>query len=106
MDSNQAQSGESPNKEQQPQQSAPEQKPESRFAQMAKSMEGKKFYMPKLQMPNLREKFTEYGRVMKVTKKPDSQEFRTIVKASGLGITIIGVLGFIIALIFQVIEML
>ena len=35
-------------------------------------------------------------RVLKVTKKPDAVEFRTIVKVSGLGILIIGGLGFVI----------
>lgn len=68
--------------------------------------EGKtKFYMPKLKMPNLREKFSEYGRVWKVTKKPDSEEFKAIVKASGLGIIVIGMVGFVIAIIVQIIQM-
>lgn len=35
-------------------------------------------------------------RVLKVTKKPDATEFKTVVKVSGLGIIIIGLLGFII----------
>ena len=35
-------------------------------------------------------------RVLKVTKKPDAIEFKTIVKVSGLGILIIGGLGFVI----------
>ncbi|MEA2037934.1 MAG: protein translocase SEC61 complex subunit gamma [Nanoarchaeota archaeon] len=35
-------------------------------------------------------------RVLRVTKKPDKQEFTTIVKVSGLGILIIGLIGFII----------
>ena len=43
-------------------------------------------------------------RVLKVTKKPDSTEFKTIVKVSGLGILAIGLIGFLIqmskALIF------
>ena len=38
----------------------------------------------------------ECSRVLKVTKKPDATEFKTIVKVSGLGILIIGGLGFII----------
>ena len=44
-------------------------------------------------------------RVLKVTKKPDKFEFKTIVKVSGLGMIIIGVVGFIIhfikVLLFQ-----
>ena len=38
----------------------------------------------------------ECVRVLKVTKKPDAIEFKTIVKVSGLGILIIGALGFAI----------
>jgi protein transport protein SEC61 subunit gamma-like protein len=35
-------------------------------------------------------------RVLKVTKKPDAIEFKTIVKVSGLGILIIGLIGFLV----------
>lgn len=35
-------------------------------------------------------------RVLRITKKPDKAEFTTIVKASGLGILIIGLIGFIV----------
>ena len=35
-------------------------------------------------------------RVLKITKKPDATEFKTIVKVSGLGILIVGLIGFII----------
>lgn len=38
----------------------------------------------------------ECKRVLKVTKKPDKLEFKTIVKVSGIGILVIGVIGFII----------
>ena len=38
-------------------------------------------------------------RVLRVTKKPDKTEFLTIVKASGLGILIIGLIGFIIQMV-------
>ncbi|MBR9692223.1 protein translocase SEC61 complex subunit gamma [Candidatus Woesearchaeota archaeon] len=40
-------------------------------------------------------------RVLRVTKKPNKEEFKTIVKVSGLGILIIGMLGFIIQMIKQ-----
>lgn len=72
---------------------------------LQKMLAGEKFYMPKFKMPNFREKFAEYGRVLKVTKKPDSEEFKAIVKASGLGIIVIGMVGFVIAIIVQVIKM-
>ena len=38
-------------------------------------------------------------RVLKVTKKPDSIEFKTIVKVSGLGILIIGLIGFVVQML-------
>lgn len=38
-------------------------------------------------------------RVLKIAKKPDAMEFRTIVKAAGLGMLIIGLIGFIIQMI-------
>ncbi len=47
--------------------------------------------------------FKEMLRVLKVTKKPDANEFKTIVKASGLGIAIIGLIGFVIAMAKQLI---
>ena len=39
---------------------------------------------------------SECLRVLKITKKPDAIEFKTIVKVSGLGILIIGLIGFVI----------
>jgi len=38
-------------------------------------------------------------RVLRVTKKPDATEFKTIVKVSGLGILIIGLIGFVVQMI-------
>ena len=38
-------------------------------------------------------------RVLRVTKKPDATEFKTVVKVSGLGILIIGMLGFVVQMI-------
>jgi len=43
----------------------------------------------------------ECKRVFRVTKKPSNLEFKTIVKASGLGIIIIGLIGFMIQMIKQ-----
>lgn len=43
-------------------------------------------------------------RVLKVTKKPNSFEFKTIVKISALGMAIIGVIGFIIRIIGTLIK--
>ena len=40
----------------------------------------------------------ECKRVLKVTKKPGKEEFKGIVKASGLGMAIIGAIGFLVQL--------
>jgi len=42
---------------------------------------------------------SECIRVLKITKKPDSMEFKTIVKVSGLGILVIGLIGFVVQMI-------
>ena len=43
----------------------------------------------------------ETSRVMRITKKPDRNEFMNLTKVTGLGIAIIGVIGFIIFLLKQ-----
>ncbi len=50
-------------------------------------------------MKKLKRFTKECIRVLKVTKKPTKEEFKTIVKVTGLGIIIIGLLGFLIQLI-------
>lgn len=42
----------------------------------------------------------EYSRVFKITKKPGREEFMTIVKASALGIAVLGVIGFIVQILW------
>jgi len=49
----------------------------------------------------LKEFYVECVRVVKITRKPDRIEFKTIVKVSGLGIIIIGFIGFLIHMIKQ-----
>ena len=44
----------------------------------------------------------ECKRVLRVTRKPDAFEFKTIVKVSGLGMAVIGLLGFVIQMIKQI----
>ena len=39
-------------------------------------------------------------RVMKITKKPSRDEYKTLVKVSGLGIAVIGIIGFLLHVIF------
>lgn len=47
----------------------------------------------------LRMRFIEYKRVLAVMKKPSKEEFITVVKVSGLGILLVGLIGFIIQMI-------
>lgn len=53
-------------------------------------------------LPNRKDRFKRFfqecKRVLRVTKKPDKQEFLTIVKVSALGMAVIGVIGFLISL--------
>lgn len=77
----------------------------------------RKMELPKINLPKIprmdfgnagnwiKNKFAEYARVLKITKKPDKTEFQAIVRASGLGIAVIGVLGFIIHMIVQGIQL-
>jgi len=55
--------------------------------------------------PTLKSKFRHFVRecvrVIKVTKKPDTDEFKSIVKISALGMAVIGIIGFIINIINQ-----
>ena len=51
------------------------------------------------------QKFTSFmiqtKRVMQVTRKPTSEEFKAIMKITALGITAIGVVGFLLQIIKQ-----
>jgi len=52
--------------------------------------------------PNkIRRFFKQTIRVLRITKKPNKEEFKSIVKVTGLGILIIGLIGFFIFLIKQ-----
>ncbi len=51
----------------------------------------------------LKEFISESRRVLKITKKPTGDEFRTIVKVSGIGILLIGLLGFFVQMAKQLI---
>jgi protein transport protein SEC61 subunit gamma-like protein len=55
--------------------------------------------------PTIMDKFKNFVkeciRVVKVTKKPTMQEYKNVVIVSGIGILLIGLIGFIIAIIKQ-----
>ena len=46
----------------------------------------------------------ESRRVLRITKKPSMEEFKVIVKISGIGILIIGILGALIQIFYQLIK--
>ena len=65
-----------------------------------------KIKAPKLPKPKeipsiMKRKLKEYARVLKITKKPDRQEFTSIVKITGLGTIVIGLIGFAIFIIIE-----
>ncbi len=79
---------------------------EQQASPQAPKTELPKIGMPKIQMEGLPInnwilKLKEYWRVLKIAKKPDMSEFKTTAKAAALGIAILGVVGFIIAMIAQ-----
>ena len=41
----------------------------------------------------------EYKKVLKVTKKPTGHEFKNILKITGLGVLVIGFMGFVIQMV-------
>jgi len=43
-------------------------------------------------------------RVLRVSRKPDREEFINVAKVTGIGIILIGVIGFIIIIISQLIQ--
>ncbi|MBN2458343.1 protein translocase SEC61 complex subunit gamma [Candidatus Woesearchaeota archaeon] len=55
-------------------------------------------------MNKLRMKLNEYWRVLRITKKPNGLEFKTIIKVSGLGMAVIGAMGFIIHMTVEVLK--
>ena len=52
-------------------------------------------------MFNIKENLTEYVRVFRITHKPNLDEFKGIIKISGIGIGIIGIIGFIVHVLWN-----
>jgi len=46
----------------------------------------------------------ESRRVFRITKKPSMMEFKSIVKISSIGIAVIGIIGFLIHLLWSLIK--
>jgi protein transport protein SEC61 subunit gamma-like protein len=55
----------------------------------------------KQKLINFKSFIMECGRVLRITRKPTKEEFKTIVKASALGMLIIGGIGFLITILRQ-----
>ena len=54
-------------------------------------------------MGKIKEFVIECKRVLTVTKKPEMEEFKAIVKVTGLGILVIGLVGFLVTMLHQLI---
>ncbi len=55
--------------------------------------------LKKTKWEQLKEFLIECRRVLRITKKPTRDEFQTIMKVSGLGMLVMGVIGFLVGLI-------
>lgn len=49
---------------------------------------------------NLKERFSEYKRVLQIARKPGKDEFTSTAKISLSGMGVIGIIGFVIFLVF------
>ena len=52
---------------------------------------------------NIKEKLAEYIRVFRITHKPTTDEFKGIIKISSIGIALVGIIGFIIHVLWNLI---
>jgi len=55
-------------------------------------------------LSRLKNKITQYKRVVNIARKPEKEEFISSVKITGTGIILIGAIGFIIFLIYFLIR--
>ncbi len=53
-------------------------------------------------MGEFKEFLNECVRVLKVTRKPSTEEFKTILKVCALGMALIGLMGFVIQMVWRV----
>jgi protein transport protein SEC61 subunit gamma-like protein len=53
---------------------------------------------------DMKEKLGTYIRVLRLARKPDSKEYQQVAKVTGLGIALIGFVGFLIKLASQLIS--
>jgi protein transport protein SEC61 subunit gamma and related proteins len=55
-------------------------------------------------LTKLKSFFLECKRILIITRKPDSNEFKSVTKVTGLGMLVIGAIGFIVLLISQLLS--
>lgn len=53
----------------------------------------------------IKETIGDYIRVLRIAKKPTKDEYKLMIKVTGIGMLIIGFIGFIIQMIKQLIEL-
>ncbi len=73
-------------------------------------MEGEQQPQPQFEQQNtwksrLKRFLYECRIVLRVTKKPGREEYKTILKVSGLGILAIGIIGFILQMLKQILTL-
>ncbi|MBL7160922.1 MAG: protein translocase SEC61 complex subunit gamma [Candidatus Aenigmarchaeota archaeon] len=51
-------------------------------------------------MPDIKTKLREYRRILQIARKPGKDEFVTSAKVTSIGLLVIGIIGFVIFLIF------
>ncbi|MBU7044020.1 MAG: protein translocase SEC61 complex subunit gamma [Theionarchaea archaeon] len=52
---------------------------------------------------NIKEKLGTYTRVLRLARKPDTKEYSQVAKITGIGILLIGLVGFLIKMVSQLI---
>jgi len=52
---------------------------------------------------DIKNKLSQYLRVISVSKKPDREEFWSAAKICGVGILVIGLIGFVIYVLFRLV---
>jgi len=52
---------------------------------------------------DLKNRISQYARVISVSRKPDREEFSATVKVCGAGILVIGFIGFVIYVLFRLV---
>ncbi len=58
-------------------------------------------FQPEVPQGKVKRFMKETVRVLRITKKPDWEEYKTLLKVTGIGIAVIGALGFVIFLLKQ-----